>query len=95
MVPLAVSIHVCLGACYAWSLFNEPLTRELGVVGPISGDWELANVVVTFMGIIVAQGTSMFLCGKWVERVGARISGVTGAILYGGGMVVGALGTFK
>ena len=92
MVPLAVSTHVCLGACYAWSLFNEPLTRELGVVGQVSGDWELGNVVVTFMGIIMAQGISMFLCGKWIERVGARITGVTGGILYGGGIILGSLG---
>lgn len=94
IVPMAVSTHLCLGACYAWSLFNEPLTRELGVVGAVSNDWMLSQVILTFTGIIVCQGTTMFLCGKWIERVGARICGVTGSIFYGGGMCVGSLGVY-
>lgn len=36
----------------------------------------------------------MAFFGKWVDRVGARIAGLTGAMLYGGGMVVGALGVY-
>ena len=58
-----------MGACYAWSLFNEPLTREIGVIAQASNDWVLSNVVSTFMAIIVAQGTAMAVCGKWVEKV--------------------------
>jgi len=91
-VPLAVSTHMCLGACYAWSIFNEPLTRELGVVAASAGDWQMAQAVTTFTGIIIAQGTAMALFGKWVDRVGARIAGVTGASLYGFGMLLGAAG---
>lgn len=75
-VPLAVSTHLCLGACYAWSIFNEPLSRELGVVAASSGDWMLPQAVATFTGIIIAQGLSMAMFGKWVERVGARIAGM-------------------
>jgi hypothetical protein len=75
-VPFAVSTHLCLGACYAWSIFNEPLSRELGVVAASSQDWLLPQVVTTFTGIIIAQGLGMACLGKWVERVGARIAGM-------------------
>jgi len=34
MVPPAVATHLCLGAVYAWSLMNDPLVREIGVVAP-------------------------------------------------------------
>ena len=81
-VPFAVSTHLCLGACYAWSIFNEPLTRELGVVAASSQDWLLPQAVATFTGIIIAQGTAMALFGKWVERVGARIAGLYIANIY-------------
>jgi len=87
-----VSTHMCLGACYAWSIFNEPLTRELGVVAASSCDWQIAQAVTTFTGIIIAQGVAMALFGKWVDRVGARIAGVTGSLLYGSGMLLGAAG---
>eukprot|EP01083_Nonionella_stella_P079684 218742_1 len=93
-VPYAVSTHLCLGACYAWSIFNEPLSRELGVVAASSQDWLLPQVVTTFTTIIISQGLAMFCFGKWVERAGARISGVTGALLYGSGMLLGAAGVY-
>ncbi|ETO31524.1 hypothetical protein RFI_05595 [Reticulomyxa filosa] len=95
MVPYAVSTHLCLGACYAWSIFNEPLTREIGVVAPSAQDWVLSDVMGTFMGIIISQGLAMALLGKWVEKVGPRIAGVTGSLLYGGGMMLGALGVLQ
>eukprot|EP01084_Bolivina_argentea_P181833 313988_1 len=94
VVPFAVSTNLCLGACYAWSIFNEPLTRELGVIASSSQDWTLPSVMSTFTGIILFQGISMAILGKWSEKVGPRITGVVGASLYGGGMLVGALGVY-
>ena len=58
LVPYAVTTHLCLGACYAWSIFNEPLTKEIGVLASASSDWSLANVPYTFTGLIVGQGAA-------------------------------------
>ena len=35
--PAALSIHMSIGSVYAWSIFNSPLTRELGVVASAPG----------------------------------------------------------
>lgn len=37
--PASMAIHLCIGSVYAWSMFNLPLTRELGVVASSSADW--------------------------------------------------------
>jgi hypothetical protein len=34
LVAAATTNHMCLGSIYAWSLFNQPLTRLHGVVAP-------------------------------------------------------------
>ena len=35
--PAALAVHMSIGSVYAWSIFNSPLTRELGVVVSSSG----------------------------------------------------------
>src|SRR5436309_1523445 len=37
-LPAAVATHLCLGSVYAWSIFNQPLTRLDGVLVPAGGD---------------------------------------------------------
>ena len=35
--PAALAVHMSIGSVYAWSIFNSPLTRELGVVAAAPG----------------------------------------------------------
>ncbi len=37
----AFSIHVCLGAPYAWSAISSAIAREYGFVASASADWML------------------------------------------------------
>jgi hypothetical protein len=41
LIAAATTNHMCLGSIYAWSLFNQPLTRLHGVVapGPFAHTW--------------------------------------------------------
>jgi hypothetical protein len=48
LVPVATLNHVCLGSVFAWSMFNQPLMRLLGVVAPAAADWTLGDVTLTF-----------------------------------------------
>ena len=41
---------------------------------------------------IVFLGLAAAVAGKWLERVGPRCVGVTAAILWGGGFLIGSAG---
>ena len=90
--PASIAIHLCIGSVYAWSIFNPALIRELGVVGSAASDWSLSSVVWIFSVAIVFLGLAAAVAGKWLERVGPRCVGVTAALLWGGGFLVGSLG---
>ena len=42
--PCALATHLCIGQAYALSVFNLPLTRQLGVAKSIAGDWRLTQL---------------------------------------------------
>jgi MFS family permease len=90
--PCALATHLCIGQVYALSVFNLPLTRELGVARPAPGDWKLTQLGWIFTIAIFVLGTSAALFGKWVQSEGPRKSGFFAALLWGAGFLVGALG---
>jgi len=90
--PCALATHLCIGQAYALSVFNLPLTRQLGVAKSIAGDWRLTELGWIFTIAIFVLGASAALFGKWVQAVGPRKSGFTAALCWGIGFMVGALG---
>ena len=91
-VPAAsVAIHLCIGSVYAWSIFNPPLTKVLGVASAAADDWPLGQVVWVFTVAIVFLGLSAAVAGTWLERAGPRAVGVLSAACWGGGFVVGGV----
>ena len=53
--PCALATHLCIGQAYALSVFNLPLTRQLGVSHSIAGDWRLTELGWIFTLAIVSQ----------------------------------------
>ncbi|WP_299970315.1 OFA family MFS transporter [uncultured Roseobacter sp.] len=90
--PASITIHLCIGSVYAWSVFNPALTRELGVVTSSGSDWTLSSVVWIFSVAIVVLGLAAAFGGKWLEKVGPRYVGVVAASLWGGGFLIGSAG---
>jgi MFS family permease len=90
--PAALAVHLAIGQAYAFSTFNLPLTRVLGITRSAPEDWQLAEVGWTFSIAIVLLGLSAAVFGRWVERVGPRRSMFTAALCFGGGFMVAALG---
>ena len=48
LLPACVANHASLGAIFAWSVLNQPLLRNNGVVAPSAADWTLGDINVTF-----------------------------------------------
>src|SRR5580658_11018074 len=90
--PAALCIHLCIGQAYAFSVFNLPLTRLLGISKSAPGDWKLTDVGWIFSIAIVVLGTSAALFGRWVEEAGPRRAMFTAALCFGLAIVISALG---
>jgi MFS family permease len=90
--PCALATHLCIGQAYALSVFNLPLTRQLGVSHSIAGDWRLTQLGWIFTIAIFVLGASAAVFGKWVQTAGPRKSGVVAALCWGAGFLVGAAG---
>lgn len=92
--PAALAIHLSIGQVYAFSVFNEPLTRIIGVTESTSADWNLTTLGWIFSIAIVMLGLTAAFAGRWVERVGPRHTMVAAAVAWGSGFLVSALGVW-
>ena len=90
--PAALAIHLCIGQIYAYSVFNEPMTRILGVTesGPL--DWQLTTLGWIFSIALFVLGASAAFFGKWLERVGPRMAMFVSAACFSGGFILAAAG---
>lgn len=93
-VPAALAIHLSIGQVYSFSVFNKPLTQMLGITKSIAGDWKLTSVGWIFSLAIVFLGLSAAFCGKWLERVGPRLTMFVAACFFGGGFFISAIGVW-
>src|SRR6202044_2888000 len=90
--PAALAVHLCIGQAYAFSKFNLPLTKLIGLTQSAPADWNLKDVGWIFSIAIVFLGASAALFGRWVERVGPRKSMFVSALCFAGGFLVSAVG---
>ncbi|MCI0653193.1 MAG: OFA family MFS transporter [Methylococcaceae bacterium] len=92
--PAALSVHLCIGQAYAFSVFNDPLTRVIGIELPAPQDWKLTTLGWIFSLAIVFLGLSAAFAGKWLEKVGPRLTMFVAACCFGGGFWISALGVY-
>ncbi len=90
--PAALAVHLCIGQVYAFSTFNLPLTKLIGMTQSVPGDWNLKELGWIFSIAIAFLGASAAVFGRWVERVGPRKSMFVAALCFGGGFLVSAVG---
>lgn len=93
--PAALSIHLCIGQIYAYSVFNNPLTQTIGITEPAPADWSLVQVGLIFSIALFCLGASAAVFGKWLERVGPRRAMFTSALCFAGGFVLSAIGVWS
>ena len=76
----AVLIQSCLGAVYAWSLFNAPLMEKFG--------WGRESVVLTFSIVIGVFALSTIPAGQLQDKFGPRIVAMVGGGVLGLGLAL-------
>ncbi len=91
--PAALCVHLCIGQAYAFSVFNLPMTKLIGITKQAPDDWKLTELGWIFSIAIFFLGTSAAVFGRWVEEGGPRRAMFTAALCFGGGFLVAALGT--
>ena len=80
--PAALCVHLCIGQAYAFSVFNLPMTKLIGITQSAPDDWKLTDLGWIFSIAIVFLGLSAAVCGRWVEEGGPRRAMFTaGAVL--------------
>jgi MFS family permease len=92
ILPAALCIHLCIGQAYAWSVFNIPLTRLVGIQASVAEDWTREEVIWIFSLAIVFLGLSAAVGGTWLERVGPRCAMFVSASCFASGFFISALG---
>jgi MFS family permease len=90
--PAALAVHLSIGQAYAFSTFNLPLTKLIGLTQSAPHDWNLKDIGWVFSIAIVFLGASAALFGRWVERVGPRKSMFVAALCFSGGFLLSAVG---
>ncbi len=90
--PAALCVHLCIGEAYAFSVFNAPLTRVIGITKSAPDDWRLTQIGWIFSLAIVFLGLSAAVTGTWLDRVGPRKAMTVAALCFGGGFLISALG---
>src|SRR3979411_3284783 len=90
--PAALAVHMSIGQVYAFSTFNLPLTKVIGITHSAPADWDLKEVGWVFSIAIAILGLSAAVFGRWVEKVGPRKAMFIAALCFGGGFIVSAFG---
>jgi MFS family permease len=92
--PAALCIHLCIGQAYAFSVFNLPMTKLLGITESTPADWELTDLGWIFSIAIFFLGASAAVFGRWVEEGGPRRAMFASGLCWAGGFFVSAAGVY-
>ena len=90
--PAALCIHLCIGQAYAFSVFNLPMTKLIGITQSAPGDWKLTELGWIFSIAIFFLGTSAAVFGRWVEEGGPRRAMFAAGLCWAVGFFISAVG---
>ncbi len=92
--PAALCVHLCIGQVYAFSVFNLPMTKLIGITQSAPGDWKLTELGWIFSLAIFFLGAAAAVLGRWVEEGGPRKAMFASALCFGGGFLISAFGIY-
>jgi len=92
--PAALCVHLCIGQAYAFSVFNLPMSKLIGVTQSAPDDWKLTDLGWIFSIAIFFLGVSSAVFGRWVEEGGPRKAMFAAALCWAGGFLLSAVGVY-
>ena len=92
--PAALCVHLCIGQAYAFSVFNLPMTKLVGISQSAPNDWNIPELGWIFSIAIFVLGFSAAIFGRWVEEGGPRRAMFTAALCWAGGFIISAIGVY-
>lgn len=85
MLAGATLLNLCLGSLYAWSVFVDPLQRDLG--------WSSSAVASVFAVSVVVFCATTVVAGPVADRAPPRRAALVAAVCAGGGLAASAATT--
>jgi MFS family permease len=92
--PAALCVHLCIGQACAFSVFNLPMTRLIGIGQSAPDDWKLTDIGWIFSIAIFFLGVSAAVLGRWMEEGGPRRAMFAAAVCWSAGFLVSAAGVY-
>lgn len=84
-IPLGMSVLLCLGSVYSWSIFRKPLEAELNISATAS--------LLPYTVALVFYALLMPIAGFYIPRVGTRLITAIGGIIVGVGYLLASFST--
>ena len=89
----AMSAQMAIGALYAWSLFNIPISMawDLMTFEEVRAEFPPASeVTITYALSLVSFALTMIFSGRLQLKKGPRFTALIGAFLYSSGIIGGS-----
>ncbi|ABR49988.1 major facilitator superfamily MFS_1 [Alkaliphilus metalliredigens QYMF] len=80
---VSIIMNICIGAAYAWSVFQTPLVELLGST--------TAEVSLAFTLSLALVPVSMMIFGRFQDKKGPRMITLLGSVIFGAGIYLTGL----
>jgi MFS transporter, OFA family, oxalate/formate antiporter len=83
LIPLGITVLLCLGTVYSWSIFRKPLEKLLSIGATES--------LLPFTVLLVVFAILMPITGFYIDRFGASTVTAVGGIIMGAGYMLSSI----
>lgn len=94
MVAPVLLTHGVLGSLLSYPVIAEALTREIGIVGSVSGDWDIIETSLPLSVGFMLSGLVSSFFGGTIAAMGPRKALLGSAVCIGTGLAVSAVGAY-
>lgn len=85
LIPLGISVLLCLGTVYSWSVFRKPLEQDFNITATQS--------LLPYTVALVCYAILMPIAGFYIPRLGTRLTTAIGGLIVGVGYILSSLST--